>query len=173
MCLCAALEMIFFGFNRITFEVWSWCRRKIFPKEEDFERGGRFEFKASASFMGGHTFWSQNQIIKIPLKWKINLGRIYQNPGSSSYDSGASTSRLCARAAGDSNLKRQLFVCGSLDTTSQVLVPTHPSHQPPLACTFNDFGQAAPKTPFSPPNATLAYTIHTRVPLKMTFSWRA
>ena len=88
---------------------------------------------------------------------KINLGRIYQNPGSSSYDSRASG--LCARAAVDSNLKRQLFVCGSLDT-SQVLVPTHPSHQPPLACTFNDFGQAATKTP---PNATLAYTLYTLV----------
>ena len=80
------------------------------------------------------------------------MGRIYQNPGSSSYDSRASG--LCAPAAAvDSNLKRQLFVCGSLDT-SQVLVPTHPSHQPPRACTFNDFGQAAPKTPFSPHNAT-------------------
>ena len=65
--------------------------------------------------------------LKSPLMKIINLGRIYQNPGSSSYDSGAS--RLCARAAVDSNLKRQLFVCGSLDT-SQVLVATQAN--PPL-----------------------------------------
>ena len=38
---------------------------------------------------------------------------------------------------------------------------THPPKPPnPRACTFNYFGQAAPKTPFSPPNAALAYTTH-------------
>ena len=95
--------------------------------------------------MGGHTFWSQNQIIKIPLKWKINLGRIYQNPGSSSYDSRASG--LCAPAAGDSNLKRQLFVCGSLDT-SQVLVPPTQATNPPVLVLSTTLDKLHLKLPF-------------------------